>query len=539
MKNQLHTVFLLIMLCFRCAGSNGSKDSGMETSDTDSIEIPADTIDTEFNAADNTGDPADYQTADSFEASDEINEETCIEIFDVFDIPADNTGSDQSEGEIPSVQPLLFDMKMIADSSTAQCIFYGHKTALKNLTQMDVWKVSYYSWESVDGELKPILIRGYAAKPANLTEKIPGIVLSHGLGGFSEESNAVDTAELLNMFVLAYTGPGGGSSPENTSEGLPAEYKNFYRLFDTIPDLRGSWFWGHAVAAMRGITCLENRSDIDKNKLGITGFSAGGVASLTAAGADDRIKAAVPLSGTGAWGLAVLSPDAWENNLLAVAEMTKESPQWLKLLEFLDPAAVVKTSKAKIMMFDGSTDEFFPMTSFAATFNAIPDSDKRLTIAANFDHGCYSVSGVESEKTIEERASIRIAGGSRMWFRHWFSTDSDYQNLPQAPAVQLNPSGNLMVVTALVDEYGYDIEEVVFWISNDDSYSYVSTTLEKSGTGLYTKIIPNVLQTNSIYFADVLYKTKKLLFPDKFSISSLPVIPEGLIPHIRGYGSCM
>jgi ABC-type sugar transport system substrate-binding protein len=38
---------------------------------------------------------------------------------------------------------------------------------------------------------------------------------------------------------------------------------------DVLPDARGSWFWGHATAAMRGVTCLTTRPDVDKDKLGI------------------------------------------------------------------------------------------------------------------------------------------------------------------------------------------------------------------------------------------------------------------------------
>lgn len=364
---------------------------------------------------------------------------------------------------------------------------------------------------------------------------------AHGLGGYAEENHATGLAALLKMFTIAYTGPGGGTAPENTSEGLPASYNNGYRMFDTIPDLRGSWFWAHAVAAMRALTCLESRPEVDKNRLGMTGFSAGSVVTLISSGADDRVKASVPLSGTGAWDVATQSPQAWQHKLLMQAGLSTASPEWQKLMaELITPAVMVGNAKAKVLMVNGSTDEFFPLTAHMATFDAIPGADKRTSIAANFDHGCYSVSGVESAKEIEDRASIRSSGGQRMWFSHWFGTDSKYAHVPAAPVVSVTPAGAATLFAAAVDEGGseLDVEEVRAWASNDDSFVYASATLDKSGS-VYQKLVPFTMQANTIYFVDVQYKTKSLLFPERFSTSSPPVIPSGLVPHIRSMDNCL
>jgi hypothetical protein len=45
------------------------------------------------------------------------------------------------------------------------------------------------------------------------------------------------------------TCPGGGPPAGEegaASEGLPASYDDNYRMWDTLTDVRGSWFWGHA-----------------------------------------------------------------------------------------------------------------------------------------------------------------------------------------------------------------------------------------------------------------------------------------------------
>jgi dienelactone hydrolase len=445
------------------------------------------------------------------------------------DLPADSV----------SPPPPLFDHPAIRDASTALCTFTGSHTTLAGATLVEAWNVSYLSWEVIDGQLHPILIRGFAARPAGSGSNLPGVIQAHGLGGLSREDHATSLAARLGMFVLAYTGPGGGDSPDNTSEGLPAMTGNGKRLFDTIPDPRGSWFWGHAVAAMRGLTCLGTRPEVDAQRLGITGFSAGGVISLVLASVDDRVKAAVPLSGTGAWGVATLSPTAWQHDLLSKAGLDTSSPEWTTLLATIVPDVLVPGAKAKILMADGTTDEFFPLTAFQATYDPIPGIDKRVALVANFDHGCYSLTGVENAKTIEDRAALHAEGGQRFWFRHWFATDSDFSTLPQAPAVQVSQANGLVAVTAAVDPAGYEVESVRFWWSGDDCFVFAGVDLDAIGGGAYGKVAPATLPPNAVWFVDVQYRTKALLFPERFALSSPPSIPAGLVPHIRKMGTCL
>src|SRR5579863_412548 len=49
--------------------------------------------------------------------------------------------------------------------------------------------------------------------------------------------------------------------------------------------------------AIRGIDYLQSRPEVDPDRIGATGISGGGAASFWIAAADDRIKAAVPVSG--------------------------------------------------------------------------------------------------------------------------------------------------------------------------------------------------------------------------------------------------
>ncbi|MCG3173865.1 MAG: hypothetical protein GMKNLPBB_02072 [Myxococcota bacterium] len=449
--------------------------------------------------------------------------------------------ADSGPADAGFVQPELFDMKLIRDRKTAECSFTNQRTAVKDGVSLDLWNVTYKSYESINGELKPILIRGFAARPAGVTAGLPGIVHAHGLGGHSTEGMATGPAAMLKMFVIAYTGPGGGNAPDNTSEGLPSAHRNNYRIFDTIPDLRQSWFWGHPVAAMRAATCLESHPGVDPNRIGITGFSGGGIATLVSVAVDDRFKAGVALSGTGAWDEAVKWPGAWQNTLLQTAGLNLNSPEWRRMMQYLDARALLPKTTGKIMMVNGSTDEFFPLTAHMATFNAIPGEDKRLSFAANFDHGCYALTGIEKKENIEARADIRARGAQKLWFNHWFNKDPLFKYIPKAPVASVQP-GPVTTVIAQVDPGGteFSVEEVHFWVSADDALVWSSQKLDKGQGGVYSKIIALQLPANAIWYVDVQYKETGLsLNPERFSISSPAVYPAGFVAKTRNINTCL
>ncbi|RJO71893.1 MAG: hypothetical protein C4523_03520 [Myxococcales bacterium] len=510
------------------AEDTDAADADLSDGDEADGDLPTDGDATDGDTPD--GDTADGDLPDGDDdAAEQVDDDISEAVEDV------ETADESDE------PPLVWDAGLLRDKQTIGCTFENQRTAMKDGVLLDLWDVSYISYESIDSQLQPILIRGFAAKPAGDSGPMPGLVLAHGLGGCTSESNAPGLAALTGMAVLAYTGPGGSGDGCVTSEGLPAGHDSSRRLFDTIPDPRGSWFWAHAVAAMRGLTCLSTRPEVDDNRLGMTGFSAGGVVTLISAAVDSRIKAAVPLSGTGAWDVAMQSPAAWQYALLSQAGLTTSSPEWRVLQAEIVPHSLLPRTQAKILMTNGSTDEFFPLTAHVATYAAIPGDDKRTAIAANFDHGCYSLTGIESAANIETRAERVGAGNQRAWFRHWFGTDGDYSYYPMTPAVSVTPIGAAMYATAVVDSGGgkLNVESVKFWWSNDDAFYFGSVDLTESGGGLWGKEVLATLQANTVYFVEVTYKTQDWFFPERFILTSAPVVPASPAPHIRDIVNCL
>lgn len=518
-------------------------------------EDPGDYFDDGLQSQDAQGEPIssdmhgqeDGQIAEWGDAWAELQEGTgdALTQSDGGDACKDGADEDTLISDTTINPPPLFDLEAIRDKGAAQCSFSEKKTVWQGLTLLDVYRLSYMSYEVVDGKARPIQIRAFAARPQG-NVVIPGVVFAHGLGGFAEESNATGLAALLGAFVVAYTGPGGGKpdDAETQSEGIPPQDPatgSFYRLFDTVPDPRGSWIWAHAVAAMRAITCLETRADVDHERLGIMGASAGAMVSLIAAGVDDRIKVSLPMSGTGAFDIASASPNAWQHMLLSASGLSTSSPQWQAFLDHIDPIVHVPSTKAAILLLNGSSDEFFPLTAHVATYNALPTLiSRRTSLVANYDHGCYAVAGVEPKEKIEERLAIRSLGNAKVWFQHHFSMSNIYAVFPQEPRLSLEPAGTVALAIAQVDpcKPPCEIERVSYWFSNDDAYTFFEIEMERQAQDIYGAVVL-APQDNTIYFVDVQYQVKLLFSQDRFAISSVPYIPEGLIPKIRFWGTCL
>jgi len=477
---------------------------------------------------------ADAATLDSPDASAPSDAADVVNL----DSPAAPPPADAVDA--PPVMGPLFDLAAIRDARGAACTYGSARTVFHEGALVQVRDASYQSWESIDGVLVPITIRGYLARPAGLSGRSAGVILAHGLGGAADEGAAAGLAARTGTTVLAYTGPGGGTLPSNTSGGRASAYDRGRRMFDTLRDPRGSWFWGHVTAAMRGLTCLASHPEVDGSRLGMTGFSAGSVATLVAAGTDDRIVAAVALSGTLAWDVATRAPNAWQHSLLTAAGLDTTSPGWTRLLETVVSPDRVRGTAGNVLMMNGTTDEFFPLTAHLATFDALPPARRRMSLSGNFDHGCYSLTGIESRAAIEERADLRAKGAQRMWFGRYLTGVSDYARLPSSPTMTLTPAAGATLVTALVDETvsALPVEEVRFWWSGDRALTFASVALARRSANVYAAVVPVSVGPDAVVYVDAQFRTRALVSPGRFSLSSPPVFASTLVPQIRRIMTC-
>lgn len=161
-------------------------------------------------------------------------------------------------------------------------------------TSRDSEIISIASEKKADGSIErvPLLI----VRPENTTGRLPAVIVLHGTGGNKESQRPflVDLARrgIIGVAVDArYHGErsGGASGAEayvaaitrawKAPVGEPHEHP-FY--FDTCWDL-----W-------RTIDYLQSRPDVDGDRIGMIGFSMGGIQTWLAAAVDERVKVAVP-----------------------------------------------------------------------------------------------------------------------------------------------------------------------------------------------------------------------------------------------------
>lgn len=180
--------------------------------------------------------------------------------------------------------------------------------------------ISIASEKNADGSVErvPLLL----VRPESAPARLPAVIVLHGTGGNKESQRAflVDLARhgIIGVAVDArYHGErsGGASGAEayfaaitrawKTPAGQPQEHPFYY---DTCWDL-----W-------RTLDYLETRADVDGDRLGMIGFSMGGIQTWLAAAVDERVKVAVPAISVQSFRWS-LENDAWQgraNSIRAV-----------------------------------------------------------------------------------------------------------------------------------------------------------------------------------------------------------------------------
>lgn len=162
-------------------------------------------------------------------------------------------------------------------------------------------KLTFASEKKADGTLErvPLLLvrpKPLFVQPNNEQKKLPCVIVLHGTGG-NKESQRGFLVELAKRGIIGvaidarYHGErsGGKKGAEayvaaitrawETKAGEPQEHPFYY---DTCWDL-----W-------RTADYLATRSDVDAERLGMIGFSMGGIQTWLAAAADERFKVVVP-----------------------------------------------------------------------------------------------------------------------------------------------------------------------------------------------------------------------------------------------------
>lgn len=155
-------------------------------------------------------------------------------------------------------------------------------------------RLSFATEKKADGSIERVPV--YVLRPENKDGRLPAVIVLHGTGGTGKAMMPFMT-ELARRGIIGlaidarYHGEraGGAKGAQaytqaiirawRTKPGEPHEHPFFY---DTCWDL-----W-------RTADYLESRPDVDAKRLGMIGFSMGGIEAWMAASVDDRIRVTVP-----------------------------------------------------------------------------------------------------------------------------------------------------------------------------------------------------------------------------------------------------
>jgi len=130
-----------------------------------------------------------------------------------------------------------------------------------------------------------------------------------------EVENTVKHGYALATFAVSDMDP----DKEDWTDGIQADYPSAPGNKDTKWGTLAAWAWGiHRV-----IDYLETDSEIDTNRICVTGWSRRGKAALFAAAMDERIDLVVPhMSGTGGMALSRVNPSE------SIARINEKFPHW-------------------------------------------------------------------------------------------------------------------------------------------------------------------------------------------------------------------
>jgi dienelactone hydrolase len=161
-----------------------------------------------------------------------------------------------------------------------------------------------------------ILIKS-SVQPANSSARRPVVIALHGTGG-TKESQLPLLTELAQLGFIAVAIDGRYHGARSKAGKGSAEYSEaILEAYRTGPSGEHPFFFDTAWDVMRLIDFLETREDVDASRIGLIGFSKGGIETYLTAAADPRVAVAVPCIGVQSFGWAI-DHDGWQSRISTI-----------------------------------------------------------------------------------------------------------------------------------------------------------------------------------------------------------------------------
>ena len=232
-------------------------------------------------------------------------------------------------------------------------------------------------FDGLPWEGRPTRVFAYIGIPAHKPgAKVPGIVLVHGgLGTAFPDWVKLWTSRgyaAISMDTCGRAMVDGHA--ERHDMGGPPGWGGFEQIDWPVED---QWTY-HAVAdVVLANSLLRAQSDVDPDRIGITGISWGAYLTCIVAGLDDRLRFAVPVYGCGFLG----DDSLWLPEFKKMGDILAH--KWLLLW---DPSRYLPRARMPFLWVDGSNDFAYPLDSLQRSYR-LPPSQRTICVRLRMPHG--------------------------------------------------------------------------------------------------------------------------------------------------------
>jgi dienelactone hydrolase len=154
----------------------------------------------------------------------------------------------------------------------------------------------------------------------------PVVISLHGTSGTKEDQLPLLT-ELAQLGFIAIAIDGRYHGARTKAGKGSSEYREaILRAYHNGPNGEHPFFFDTAWDVMRLIDFLETREDIDATRIGLIGFSKGGIETYLTAAIDPRVAVAVPCIGVQSFGWAI-DNDAWQSRMSTIQSVFDTASQ--------------------------------------------------------------------------------------------------------------------------------------------------------------------------------------------------------------------
>jgi len=255
-------------------------------------------------------------------------------------------------------------------------------------------------------------IPGILVKPTSVTgKKFPVMVLLHGTASQKNEVGGLYQRLAQDLAKAGYASlridfAGTGESPVD------------YRLYNLTSATRDT---------KSALDFLATQADIDSERMGLVGFSQGGLIAQLVAATDARVKSLVAWSSVAGNGIGAFQfffdeyyKEAKANGFAAVKFPWRAEPlnfglQWFDEISKNTSLDGMKNYHGNLLAIAGSADTLVPYASSVNLINAANSKNAQLTLVKNADHmfnvlGSSNANGLaDDQSTAEELLALTVS----------------------------------------------------------------------------------------------------------------------------------